>query len=106
MSLTVDAGHRRRYRKRLPGRHPFPASIGRYHRPVTAGEHPAISILQPAPKRFLRDHPDVTVEIVVDYGLTDIVADGFDAGVRMGEQVAKDMIAVRIGPAMRMAVVG
>ena len=73
---------------------------------ITAGEHPAISILQPALKRFLPEHPDLRVEIMVDYGLTDIVASGFDAGVRMGEQVAKDMIAVRIGPAMRMAVVG
>jgi DNA-binding transcriptional LysR family regulator len=72
---------------------------------ITAGEHPAMSILQPALKRFLPDHPDVNVEIIVDYGLTDIVAGGFDAGVRMGEQVAKDMIAVRIGPQMRMAVV-
>lgn len=73
---------------------------------ITAGEHPAISILQPALKRFLPEHPNLKVEISVDYGLTDIVAEGFDAGVRMGEQVAKDMIAVRIGPAMRMAVVG
>ena len=73
---------------------------------ITAGEHPAISVLQPALKRFLPDHPDVRVEIIVDYGLTDIVAEGFDAGVRMGEQVAKDMIAVRIGPELRMAVVG
>jgi DNA-binding transcriptional LysR family regulator len=72
---------------------------------ITAGEHPAISILQPALKKFLPDHPDINVEIIVDYGLTDIVAEGFDAGVRMGEQVAKDMIAVRIGPEMRMAVV-
>lgn len=73
---------------------------------ITAGEHPAISVLQPALKRFLPNHPDVHVEITVDYSLTDIVAAGFDAGVRMGEQVAKDMIAVRIGPPMRMAVVG
>ncbi|TSD83121.1 LysR family transcriptional regulator [Mycobacterium sp. KBS0706] len=72
---------------------------------ITAGEHPAISILQPALKRFLPDYPDVNVEIIVDYGLTDIVAEGYDAGVRMGEQVAKDMVAVRIGPEMRMAVV-
>ncbi|AHK46821.1 MULTISPECIES: LysR family transcriptional regulator [Ensifer] len=72
---------------------------------LTAGEHPAISILQPALKRFLPDYPDIAVEIIVDYGLTDIVAEGYDAGVRMGEQVAKDMIAVRIGPNMRMAVV-
>jgi DNA-binding transcriptional LysR family regulator len=73
---------------------------------ITAGEHPAVSILQPALQRILPEHPDVSVEIVVDYGLTDIVAQGYDAGVRMGEQVAKDMIAVRIGPNMRMAVVG
>jgi DNA-binding transcriptional LysR family regulator len=73
---------------------------------ITAGEHPAISVLQPALKRFLPDYPDINVEIIVDYGLTDIVAAGYDAGVRMGEQVAKDMIAVRIGPEMRMAVVG
>ncbi len=72
---------------------------------ITAGEHPAISLLQPALKRFLPDHPDINVEISVDYGMTDIVAEGFDAGVRMGEQVAKDMIAVRIGPDMRMALV-
>ncbi len=72
---------------------------------ITAGEHPAISVLQPALKRFLPDYPDIQVEIIIDYGLTDIVAEGYDAGVRMGEQVAKDMIAVRIGPDMRMAVV-
>ena len=53
-----------------------------------------------------RDYPDIKVEIIVDYGLTDIVAERYDAGVRLGEQVAKDMIAVRIGPDMRMAVVG
>jgi DNA-binding transcriptional LysR family regulator len=72
---------------------------------ITAGEHPAISLLQPALKRFLADYPDIQVEIIIDYGLTDIVAEGYDAGVRMGEQVAKDMIAVRIGPDMRMALV-
>jgi DNA-binding transcriptional LysR family regulator len=73
---------------------------------ITAGEHPAISILQPALRRFLPDHPDIKVEIIVDYGLIDIVSAGYDAGVRLGEQVAKDMIAVRIGPEIRMAVVG
>jgi len=72
---------------------------------INAGEHAAISILQPALKRFLPIFPDITVELIVDYGLTDIVAGGYDAGVRLGEQVAKDMIAVRIGPPMRMAVV-
>ena len=63
-------------------------------------------MLQPALRRFLPDHPDLRVEVAVDHGLTDIVSDGFDAGVRMGEQVARDMVAVRIGPDMRMAVVG
>ena len=65
---------------------------------ITAGEHPAISVLQPALRRFLPDHPDIKVEIIVDYGLTDIVAAGYDAGVRLGEQVAKDMIAVQDRP--------
>lgn len=73
---------------------------------ITAGEHPAVSVLQPALAKLLPDYPDIQVEIVVDYGLTDIVAEGYDAGVRLGEQVAKDMIALRIGPEMRMAVVG
>jgi DNA-binding transcriptional LysR family regulator len=73
---------------------------------ITAGEHPAVTVLQSALAKFLPDYPDIHVEIIVDYGLTDIVAEGYDAGVRLGEQVAKDMIAVRIGPEMRMAVVG
>lgn len=73
---------------------------------ITAGEHPAISVLQPALRKFLPDYPDVKVEIIVDGALSDIAAEGYDAGVRMGEQVAKDMIAVRIGPQMRMALVG
>lgn len=73
---------------------------------ITASEHPALSILQPALGKILPQYPDIKVEIVVDYGLTDIVAERYDAGVRLGEQVAKDMIAVRIGPDIRMAVVG
>jgi DNA-binding transcriptional LysR family regulator len=73
---------------------------------ITAGEHPTHAVLWPVLKKLLPDYPDVKVEIVIDYGLTDIVAERFDAGVRLGEQVAKDMIAVRIGPDMRMAVVG
>jgi len=56
--------------------------------------------------KLLPNYPDIKIEIIVDYGLTDIVAEHYDAGVRLGEQVAKDMIAVRIGPDMRMAVVG
>jgi DNA-binding transcriptional LysR family regulator len=73
---------------------------------ITAGEHAAVAILEPALAKFLPGYPDIDVEIIVDYGLTDIVAERYDAGVRIGEQVAKDMIAVRIGPDMRMAVVG
>ena len=73
---------------------------------ITAGEHAAQSALQPGLARLLPDYPDIRVEITVDYGLVDIVAEGFDAGVRLGEQVAKDMIALRIGPDLRMAVVG
>ncbi|MGL6245864.1 LysR family transcriptional regulator [Pseudomonas sp.] len=73
---------------------------------ITAGEHCAITVLQPVLAKLLPDNPDLNIEIIVDYGLTDIVAQGFDAGVRLGQQVAKDMIAMRIGPDMRMAVVG
>ncbi len=73
---------------------------------ITAGEHAAEKVLWPAVERLLPDYPDIKVEIVVDNGLTDIVAERYDAGVRLGEQVDKDMIAVRIGPEMRMAVVG
>ena len=57
-------------------------------------------------RRLLPHYPDIEVEVIIDYGLTDIVAERYDAGIRLGEQVAKDMIAVRIGPDMRMAVVG
>jgi len=73
---------------------------------ITAHEHAVNTVLRPALKKFLPRYPDIKVEIVVDYGLTDIVAQRYDAGVRSGEQVAKDMIAVRIGPDMRSAVVG
>ncbi|TPK21892.1 LysR family transcriptional regulator [Mesorhizobium sp. B2-5-9] len=73
---------------------------------ITAGEHSADTVLWPAIARLLPQYPDIRIEIVVDYGLTDIVAGRYDAGVRLGEQVARDMIAVRIGPDMRMAVVG
>ena len=73
---------------------------------ITAIDYVADTILWPKLKKFLPEYPDIKVEITVDYGLTDIVAQRYDAGVRSGEQVAKDMIAVRIGPDMRMAVVG
>src|SRR6478672_9497306 len=73
---------------------------------VTAGEHAAETIVWPALAELLPRYPDIKVELITDYGLTDIVAERYDAGVRLGEQVAKDMIAVRIGPDFRMAVVG
>jgi DNA-binding transcriptional LysR family regulator len=73
---------------------------------ITAGEHAANATLWPALEKILPTYPDIKVEITVDYGFTDIVAERFDAGVRLGEQVAKDMIAVRIGADLRMAVVG
>ncbi|WP_414832146.1 LysR family transcriptional regulator [Afifella sp. YEN Y35] len=72
---------------------------------ITADEHAATMVLWPALERFLPDYPDIKVEIVIDFGLTDIVAERYDAGVRSIEMVAKDMIAVPIGPDMRMAVV-
>jgi DNA-binding transcriptional LysR family regulator len=73
---------------------------------ITAGEHAAHTVLWPALERLLPDYPDIKVEIDINNGLTDIVAGRYDAGVRLGEQVAKDMVAVRIGPDTRMAVVG
>ena len=73
---------------------------------ITTGDHAAETILWPALKRFLPDYPDIKVEVEIDYGLTDLAAQRFDAGIRFGEQVAKDMIAVPIGPDMRMALVG
>jgi DNA-binding transcriptional LysR family regulator len=73
---------------------------------ITTGEHAAATTLWPALAKLLPDYPDIKVEIAIDYGLTDIVAERYDAGIRNGEQVAKDMIAVRIGPDMRSAVVG
>ena len=73
---------------------------------ITAIDYVADTILWPKLVKLLRQYPDIKVEIIIDYGLTDIVAQRYDAGVRSGEQVAKDMIAVRVGPDMRMAVVG
>ena len=73
---------------------------------ITAGEHAAIAALWPALAKFLPKYPDIKVEVIIDYGLTNIVTERYDAGVRLGEQVAKDMVAVRISPDMRMAVVG
>jgi DNA-binding transcriptional LysR family regulator len=73
---------------------------------LTSTENAAEAILWPVLRKTLRDYPDIKVEIVIDYGLTDIVAERFDAGVRPGGNVAKGMIAMPIGPEMRMAVVG
>ena len=73
---------------------------------ITTGQHAAETILWPALLRLLPHCQDVRVELSIDQALTDIVAERYDAGVRLGEQVARDMIAVRIGPDMRMAVVG
>jgi DNA-binding transcriptional LysR family regulator len=73
---------------------------------ITVGDHPYKTVLWPKLTRLLRDYPDIKVDVVIDNTLTDIAAERFDAGVRLGEQVAKDMIAVRIGPDVRFAVVG
>ena len=73
---------------------------------ITSTRHAAETVLWPALERLLPDYPDIKVEVALDANLTDIVAERYDAGVRLGEQVAKDMIAVRIGPDMRMACVG
>lgn len=73
---------------------------------ITAGEHAMTCVLWPVLKPFMEKYPDIHIEVTVDNGLTDIVDGRFDAGVRLGEQVAKDMIAVRIAPDMRMTVVG
>jgi len=62
-------------------------------------------VLWPRLTRFLRDYPDIKVELTIEHGFTDIVAGRYDAGVRLGEQVARDMIAIPIGPEMRMAAV-
>jgi DNA-binding transcriptional LysR family regulator len=72
---------------------------------ITTDEHAVRAVLWPALHKLLPHYPDIKVEIVIDYGLTDIVAEHYDAGVRLGGMVAKDMIAVPIGPDLRMAAV-
>ena len=72
---------------------------------ITASDHAARVILWPAVKRLVADYPDIQVEISRDAGFVDIIAERFDAGIRLSEQVAKDMVAVRIGPDLRMAAV-
>jgi DNA-binding transcriptional LysR family regulator len=73
---------------------------------ITSTEYAAEAILMPALAKLLPKYPDIKVEVVFDYGLTNIVAQQYDAGIRPGEMVAKEMIAVRVGPDLRMAVVG
>ncbi|CAI1004987.1 LysR family transcriptional regulator [Serratia marcescens] len=73
---------------------------------LSAGEHAARNLVWPKLKPFLREYPEINLELVVDNGFVDIVERRFDAGIRLGESVDKDMIAVRIGPDMRMAVAG
>lgn len=72
---------------------------------ISAAEHAASTVLWPRLEKFLPHYPDIKVEITVNYSLIDIVAERYDAGVRLGDQVAKDMIAVRIAPDLRMAIV-
>ena len=73
---------------------------------ITTSEHAAETILWPAVDRITAAYPDIMIELNVASGFTDVVAERFDAGVRLGEQIAKDMVAVRIGPRLRVAVVG
>jgi DNA-binding transcriptional LysR family regulator len=72
---------------------------------ITTGDHAAETVLQPAVAKLLPEYPDIRIEISVDIGMRDIVAERFDAGIRLGEQIARDMISVRIGPDMRMAAI-
>ncbi|MGH8779032.1 LysR family transcriptional regulator [Paraburkholderia sp.] len=73
---------------------------------ITTTDYAADTVLWPRLSKVLPRYPDIKVEMMVDYGLSDIVADRFDIGVRWGDQVAKDMIAVRIGADARLAIVG
>jgi DNA-binding transcriptional LysR family regulator len=73
---------------------------------ITATDYATNTILWPKLSKLLRKYPEIKVEIITDYGLSDIVADRYDIGVRNGDQVAKDMIAVRIAPDMKMSIVG
>jgi len=73
---------------------------------ITATDHPIDTVIWPKLRKLLHAYPDIKVEVTVDYGLSNIVEDRYDVGVRFGDQVAKDMIAVRISPDIRMAIVG
>ena len=76
------------------------------HFRITSTEHAAETLLWPAMEKIANSYPDITLEIVIDVGLSNIVTERYDAGVRIGEAIEKDMIAVRIGPDLEMAVVG
>jgi DNA-binding transcriptional LysR family regulator len=73
---------------------------------LTAGEHAADTVIYPVLARLAVDYPEIKIEVNVDNMLTDLVAGRFDAGIRLGEHVERDMVAVRIAPDMRMAIVG
>ncbi|WP_345815137.1 LysR family transcriptional regulator [Paraburkholderia sp. PREW-6R] len=73
---------------------------------ITATDYATDTVLWPRLSKVLRKYPEIRVEITTDYGLADIVADRYDIGIRNGDQVAKDMIAVRVAPDMKMSIVG
>jgi len=73
---------------------------------ITSAEHAATTVLWPKLSTVMRDYPDINLEITIDYVMSEIVSQRYDAGVRVGDRVAKDMIAIRIGPDRRIAVVG
>lgn len=73
---------------------------------ITTSDFAANTVLWPKLSKLLPQYPDVKIEIAIDPGLTDIVTDRYDAGVRFGDQISKDMTAVRITPDIRMAIVG
>lgn len=73
---------------------------------LTTYSHAARTVLAPRLPRFLLDQPDIAVEVVVDDRLVDLVADGFDAGIRLGDTVERDMVTVRVGPDLKTVVVG
>ncbi|MBB6125044.1 LysR family transcriptional regulator [Sphingobium subterraneum] len=72
---------------------------------ITVGKHAADTVLWPMLPSFLRRHPGIEVEVCVEDSMTDIVAGHFDAGIRLGERLEKDMIALAVGPPLRVAVV-
>jgi DNA-binding transcriptional LysR family regulator len=73
---------------------------------LTASEHAAYTVIYPVLARLAADYPEIKIEVNVDNMLADLVAGRFDAGIRLGEYVERDMVAVRIAPDMRMAIVG